>query len=144
MKDKNSKLIIFSIGAAGYGLLEILWRGYTHWSMVIAGGLCFSFFGVLGEKMRKASLILKGIAGGVFITAVEFLFGIIFNIILKKKVWDYSKMPFNIGGQICLFYSVLWVCISIICIPFAYFLKKKLNSKGKCQNELSSQNLGRN
>lgn len=129
MSNKSAKLVIFSVGAAGYGLLEILWRGYTHWSMLIAGGVCFSFFGVLGEKMEKASLLLKGLAGGAFITAVEFLFGVIFNIILKKKVWDYSSMPFNIAGQICLLYSAIWTVISIICIPLACRLKRKIKTK---------------
>ena len=129
MKNKNSWLIIFSTGGILYGLLEILWRGYTHWSMVMAGGLCFSFFGIIGEKMKKAGLLIKGLTGGAFITAIEFLFGVIFNIILKKKVWDYSKMPFNIAGQICLLYSFFWIIISIICIPFSTFLRNKLTSK---------------
>ena len=31
---------IFSTGALGYSLLEILARGYTHWTMTILGGLC--------------------------------------------------------------------------------------------------------
>ena len=144
MRNKNSGLVIFSVGAVGYGLLEILWRGYTHWSMALAGGICFSFFGVLGEKMKNKGLLLKGLMGGAFITAIEFLFGFIFNIMLKKKVWDYSKMPFNLAGQICLLYSVIWTGISIICIPLSCFLKKKLNSKGKCHGELFTQNLGGN
>lgn len=106
--------------------MEILWRGRTHWSMLIAGGVCFSFFAFLGEKMKSCSLFLKGLAGGAFITAVEFLFGILFNIILKKKVWDYSKMPFNIAGQICLLYSAFWMVLSIAGIPLAFKLKKKI------------------
>lgn len=126
MKNKNSWLIIFSTGGILYGLLEILWRGYTHWSMVMAGGLCFSFFSIIGEKMKKTGLLIKGLTGGAFITSIEFLFGLIFNIILKKKVWDYSKMPFNIAGQICLLYSFFWVIISTACIPFACFLKRKI------------------
>ena len=116
MKNKNSWLVIFSVGGILYGLLEILWRGYTHWSMVMAGGLCFSFFSIIGEKMKKTGLLIKGLTGGAFITAIEFLFGLIFNIILKKKVWDYSKMP----------YSFFWVIISTACIPFACFLKRKI------------------
>lgn len=126
MKKVKTDLMLFSAGSVGYGLLEILWRGYTHWSMLIAGGICFTCFARLGEKMQKCSLLLKALAGGTFITLVEFLFGFIFNVILKKKVWDYSKMPFNFLGQICLLYSVFWTVISIVGIPVAYKLKKKL------------------
>jgi uncharacterized membrane protein len=125
MKAKNS-MIIFSIGAMGYGLIEILWRGHTHWSMLSAGGICFMFFAKIGEKLNKASILLKALVGSCFITTVEFILGIIFNIILKKNVWDYSKMPFNILGQICLLYSVFWGILSIIFIPFASSLSKKL------------------
>lgn len=126
MKNKKADAVIFSVGAAGYGFLELLWRGHTHWSMLLAGGVCFSFFALIGEKMKKCNIFVKALAGGAFITAIEFLFGIIFNIILKKKVWDYSKMPFNIAGQVCLLYSALWTVLSIICIPAACSLKKRI------------------
>ena len=82
-KTKNS-MMLFSIGAVGYGLLEVLWRGYTHWSMLGAGGICFVFFAKIGEKIKSGGIILKAIIGSGFITAIELIFGIIFNIILKK------------------------------------------------------------
>ena len=125
MKAKNS-MIIFSIGAMGYGLIEILWRGHTHWSMLSAGGICFMFFAKIGEKLNKASILLKALVGSCFITTVEFILGIIFNIILKKNVWDYSKMPLNISGQICALYSFFWMILSMLFIPFADRLQKRL------------------
>ncbi len=126
MSKGKVKLVLFSMGAVGYGLLEILWRGYTHWSMLTAGGICFMFFSTLCEKFKNTGLIIKAIAGGLFITTIELIFGIIFNIVLKKNVWDYSKLPLNIGGQICALYSAIWVVLSIIFIPFAGFVTKKL------------------
>ena len=113
--------VIFTIGAGGYGLIEILWRGYTHWSMLCAGGIVFLGMSRIASALKKASAIIKGIVGGVFVTAVEYAFGIVFNVILKKNV-------FNINGQICALYSVLWVLLSIICVPFSGFIKKKLES----------------
>lgn len=129
MSNKKAKLLIFSVGAAGYGLLEILWRGYTHWSMALAGGICFSAFTHIGNKMKNATLLIKGLTGGLFITVIEFIFGVVFNIILKQKVWDYSKLPFNIAGQVCLLYTAIWSLISMLCIPFACFLSNKIVSK---------------
>ena len=72
----------------------------------------------LGKRL-DAVLLLKGIIGSGFITSVELIFGIIFNIFLKKDVWDYSDKPLNIGGQVCALYSFFWTILSIIFIPLA-------------------------
>ena len=31
---------VFTAGGLGYGGLELLWRGRTHWSMLLCGGVC--------------------------------------------------------------------------------------------------------
>lgn len=129
MQKRKARFMLFSIGAVGYGLIEIIWRGYTHWSMLGAGGICFMFFGGISEKLKKAGLFIKGLIGSTFITGIEFIFGVIFNIILKKNVWDYSKMPLNIIGQVCMPYSCLWVLLSIVAIPFAGKINKRLVGK---------------
>lgn len=126
MSKGKTKFILFSIGGIGYGLIEILWRGYTHPSMITAGGLCFLSFGNIYGKIKRFNLLIRGIIGGAIITFIEFIFGIIFNVILKKNVWDYSRMPLNIGGQICAVYSFFWVILSMIFMPFAGFITKKL------------------
>lgn len=126
MTKLKEKIMLFSIGAIGYGIIEILWRGFTHPSMLTAGGICFCFFAKMGEKLKNKGLLLKGIIGSGFVTFIELIFGVIFNIILKKKVWDYSRMPFNFCGQICALYSFFWVILSIIFIPFADFVSKKI------------------
>ncbi|MBQ2285695.1 MAG: hypothetical protein II252_00050 [Clostridia bacterium] len=126
MQKRKARFMLFSIGAVGYGLIEIIWRGYTHWSMLGAGGICFMFFGSISDKFKKAGLFIKGLIGSTFITGVEFIFGVVFNIILKKNVWDYSKMPLNIIGQVCMPYSCLWVLLSIVGIPFAGRINRRL------------------
>ncbi len=128
MSKQKANLILFSIGAVGYGLLEILWRGRTHWSMLGAGGICFTFFGGIGEKLKSTNIFIKAIIGSCFITAIELIFGIIFNIILRKNVWDYSKQPLNLGGQICMLYSGFWAVLGLVFIPFATKIKRKLKS----------------
>lgn len=123
---KNKSFLMFPIGALGYGLIEILWRGHTHPSMLTAGGICFVFFAKIGEKFKNSSLLKRAFIGSAFVTALELVFGIIFNIILKKNVWDYSKLPFNFKGQVCLLYSLFWVVLSLFFIPFAVKLKVRL------------------
>lgn len=116
---------LFTIGGIGYGTLEILWRGYTHYSMLIAGGmvLCAAYF--INSKNKKSSLILRALAVMLFIVTVELVFGLIFNILLGMRVWDYSDKPLNFFGQICLSYSFLWFILSF---GLAFFMEK-LTSK---------------
>lgn len=56
----------------------------------------------------------KAIIGMIIITVLEFVIGIVFNLLLKENVWDYSNMPFNILGQICVPFSVIWFVISAV------------------------------
>lgn len=128
LKNTEKNVILFSTGACGYGLIEILWRGHTHWSMAIAGGISFLGLCSISEKMN-GSLIKKAVAGSVFITAVELVFGIVFNILLDREVWDYSDRPFNIAGQICPLYSLFWVFLSLAFIPLGKRLSKALENK---------------
>lgn len=117
---------IFAVGAAGYFLLETLWRGYSHWSMAAAGGISLLLLIKAFKKLENAPHYFKALVGGGIITAVELVFGIVFNIILGMSVWDYSSVPGNILGQICPAFSVLWCGISFIVSVF-----EKMFSSGK-------------
>ena len=118
---------IFSIGAVGYSIIEILWRGYTHWSMALTGGFCFSALCKLYRKMnRKTRLIKKCICGSFVITASEFLSGLIFNKLLRLNVWDYSDRKLNIAGQICPYFSFLWCILCLFVTQICDFVNKKL------------------
>lgn len=126
MSKVKGNTVIFGVGAIGYGLIEILWRGYTHWSMLCAGGLSLLGLSAVAQKFKNCNIIIKALLGSGIITVIEFVFGTVFNLILKKDVWDYSRMPLNIKGQVCALYSFFWVILSMIFIPFAEKLNKKL------------------
>lgn len=117
---------IFTIGSVGYSLIEILWRGFTHWTMAVTGGICFLAVYFLNLKYRKKPLVEKCFMCSVVITAVEFLVGCIVNLVLKWDVWNYSKMHFNLLGQICLLYSFLWFLLSFPLCWFSGKLRKKI------------------
>ena len=118
--------MLFSFGACGYGLLEIIWRGFTHWSMLLAGGLSFLGLGAIATRFKNRTLLFKAFLGSALITAIEFIFGVVFNIILKKNVWNYSKLPFNIKGQVCALYSFFWMIICLAAVPLADTIKQKM------------------
>ena len=101
----------FLFGGTAYCLAEILFRGCTHPSMLLLGGLCFLFIGHLSgtclpfpAKMALSSL---------FVTAAELLCGLLVNRALGMDVWDYSSLPCNLWGQVCVTYSAAWCLLSV-------------------------------
>ena len=108
---------LFSFGGIVYVLIEMLWRGYSHWSMFILGGICFVLLGLINKKYTwDIPLLIQMLIGTFIITLMEFIFGCIFNLLLNLTVWDYYDLPFNIMGQICLPYMFLWFLLSPVCI----------------------------
>lgn len=121
---------LFMTGGFTYGGIEILFRGYSHISMFIAGGICFILIGLLNEVFSwNMSVISQMVISSLIITAVELVSGVIVNIWLKLNIWDYSKMPYNFMGQICLLYTNIWFLLSLFAILMddylRYFLLKE-------------------
>lgn len=117
-------IILFIIGGTIYVSLELLFRGRSHISMFILGGLCFVLIGGINNYISwEMPLILQMLIGAVIITTSEFITGYIVNIKLGLNVWDYSNQPFNIMGQICLSFSFLWMLISLIAIVLDDYLR---------------------
>ena len=110
--------VVYIVGALGYGSLEFLYRGYTHWTMLITGGLCFTaLYAIANSSMI---LVFQCVLGAVVITTIELLSGMIVNLWLGWDVWDYSSQPFNLNGQICLSFSLIWFAL---CCPAAYICR---------------------
>ncbi len=126
MKEKKyyEYPLVFLIGGILYMFLEILWRGYTHWSMGICGGICFLELYLIEMHFFDYPPIVKCSLGSVLITTNELITGCIVNILLGWNVWDYSDRPLNVGGQICLTFSFVWF---LLCIP-AFFLARKIRT----------------
>lgn len=108
---------LFLTGGIIYFYMEIIYRGYSHYSMIICGGLCFYFVGGLNQWSRKTlPFTIQMLLGAIIITVLEFITGVIVNLWLGMDVWDYSYMPYNLLGQICLPYSILWLLLSAVII----------------------------
>ncbi len=105
-------LVFFLFGGLAYVTLEILWRGHSHYSMFLAGGLCFLLLGRIQMLHTQLYLPLRLLLGAVVITTVELLLGLIFN--RHYQVWDYRGQSFNFHGQICLKYFCLWIPVSFV------------------------------
>lgn len=113
MSQLQAYIIMFFTGGFLYCIIEILARGYSHISMLLAGGTCFLLAGVIENLLgNSASLISQMFLCSIMITVVELLFGLIVNRQMHLNVWDYSGQQYNFQGQICLLYSNLWFLLS--------------------------------
>lgn len=119
------EMLLFLFGGRLYTWLELACRGRTHWTMFILGGLCFVVIGLLNEHLFPWDLALmqQAVIGAVIITVLEFLTGCIVNLWLGWDVWDYSGLPFNLLGQVCLYYFLLWVLLAVVCIVLDDWLR---------------------
>lgn len=124
MIRKAEYVCIFLAGGVIYGLLEMMWRGFTHWSMTIAGGICVLAIHLLNHRLRHRSMAFRCALGCAVITVVELAVGVIVNLMLELNVWDYSGMYGNFLGQICPAFSFLWFLISFPACGFSSLVRR--------------------
>lgn len=125
-------LTLFFFGGTAYYAIELLWRGHSHPSMIACGGTCFvllyllSFVGNSVKNSAVAPMLptLRAALGALCITATELAFGIVLNLGLHLNIWDYSAMPLNFMGQICLTFSLLWFLLSLPAIKLCNIMEK--------------------
>ncbi|MBR5453746.1 MAG: hypothetical protein IKV54_06685 [Clostridia bacterium] len=106
-------ICVYLFGAVSYGLIEILWRGYTHWTMIVTGGFCFLSIYLVNVFLGDVNIFIRALISALIITAAELAVGLLVNVKLGLGVWDYSSLKFNFLGQISLVYSFLWYLLSL-------------------------------
>ena len=121
---------LFIIGGISYYFIEIIYRGYSHFSMIIVGGICFVLIGAINEFSNKeVPLLLQMILAVLIVDTIELISGIIINKVLLLNVWDYSNLRFNLLGQISLRSSIAWFFLSLLAIYMADLLRYLLFSE---------------
>lgn len=114
MKQAGKNTVLFAAGGFLYYSIELLWRGYSHISMFVAGGICFVLIGLINEYFTfQMPFYKQQLIACAAVTLIEFAAGLILNVWLKLNIWDYSNLRFNLLGQISLKYSILWFFLSI-------------------------------
>lgn len=117
-------IALWGIGGSLYIIIELLWRGYSHISMFILGGICFLYAGYQNEYTAwDRSLWKQVLKVDVFILCAEFIAGCVINLWLGMDVWDYSNVPCNLLGQVCLPYAILWLPLSLLAIVFDDYIR---------------------
>lgn len=124
MRRYLKDLILMSLGGLLYIGLELLWRGHSHWTMFFLGGVCFFLIGCVNEVIPWCVPLWKqALIGAAIITSLEFLAGLVVNRLLGWNVWDYSGMPLNVLGQICVPYMLLWIPVAVAAIVTDDYLR---------------------
>lgn len=119
-------LFLLVLGGSIYYCMEILFRGYSHYSMFILGGVCFILMGLINELLSWDTYIEVQILIGTGSTLIlEFITGCIVNLYLNLNVWDYSDLPFNLLGQVCLSFAFLWMPLTLIGILLDDYIRYK-------------------
>ena len=119
--------VLFYLGGCAYMGMELLWRGRSHGSMFLAGGICFLLVGQLNRVQPRLPLIPRLIAGALVITMVELAVGLAVN--RQFTVWDYRNLPGNFCGQICPAFTVLWIPISALAMAVFDWLEPRLRTQ---------------
>ena len=133
MLDRVLKSITLWLwGGFIYYAVEMAWRGYSHPTMFVVGGLCFLIIGGINNIFPwDMGLLWQSLLGGVAITAVELISGLILNVWLGLGIWDYSGIPFNLFGQICLPFCGLWVLLAAFAVWLDDWLRWRLFNEEK-------------
>ena len=134
MKRISEYLFCWALGGTLYYAVELLFRGYSHWSMFLLGGFCFLFFAWQGlQGGWKTPLWKQVLRCTVFVTSGEFITGIFVNKWMQWNVWDYSDQPFQLFGQICLPFTILFSGLCALGVFLAAYLLYWLYGEEKPQ-----------
>lgn len=131
LEKQIQNTILFVIGGISYFFIEIIWRGYSHITMIILGGLCFLLIGLMSERYFsfERNIIKQSLISSLIITTLELIAGLILNIGLRLNIWDYSSHRFNLLGQISLEQSIIWLLLSLPIIVLYDYLRHWLFGK---------------
>lgn len=122
---------VFFIGCFGGVVLETIWCIITRGHYESRVGLIYGPFNLVYGfgalvltyslyKYRNRSSFYSFIGGFVAGSLVEYLCSFFQEMAFGSTSWDYSSMPFNLNGRICLQYSIYWGILGIIWIKTIY------------------------
>ena len=133
MKKIIGKLGLFLSCGFIYCMIEILFRGWSHWSMFVLTGFLgvFCVDSINNTLSFDCDYIVQILISTILCTIGEGISGIILNVWLQLNVWDYSKMTFGtfFFGQCNVIFCVAWALIIglfaiFYCDAYNYYILK--------------------
>ena len=68
----------------------------------------------------RGRLILLYFASVVLVSVLEGITGFVLDKLFHHKWWDYSRLPLNIGGYVCLLFSLIWGVACVLIVKFVH------------------------
>lgn len=113
-------LTLFVVGYCLYVGIEITFRNESYRLMGMTGAIAFIIIDQINNRISwDLDLILQGCIGSLIITGFELVIGEVLKFLNSPPMWDYSNLPYNFHGVICLQFSLLWVLLSIVAVVLA-------------------------
>lgn len=113
----------------------------TGFSLVVTGGFvskkCFVFsllcpvygigaLSIIGAtKPFQESRVVTFIIGAITATVVEYVVDYLYEHLFSMHIWNYSSMPFNLNGRVCLLFSFFWGILSLLLVYWIHPIIKQ-------------------
>lgn len=120
MKKINKILVLFLFGFFTYMLIELMYRQYTYVLMGVVGGIAVLLIDQINNRISwDIDILIQGTIGSLIITFFEYAIGKLSLAGVLPVMWDYSNVPLNYKGIICLPFSLAWIGLSIVAVVIA-------------------------
>lgn len=124
-------LLILFIGSFAGVVVELMWCLIRNGYLESRSGLVYGPFNLLYGagavaltvclyRFRNRSGWISFLGGMLVGTVVEYLCSWGQELLFGSRSWDYSAMPFNLNGRVCLLYSVFWGVLGVFWIKDLY------------------------
>ena len=119
----HKTVLLFCVGFWLYQTIEIAYRGHTGYICGLLGGIAFVLIDLLNEWFTfEMDFLLQSCIGSAIITFLELIIGEFIKVNNLAPMWNYSNMPLNYDGVICLPFSLIWILLSAVAILLADYI----------------------
>lgn len=124
-------LLVCFVGSFAGVVVEVLWCLVRNGYIESRAGLVYGPFNLLYGagavvltlalyRYRNRGYLLSFLGGMIVGSVVEYVCSWGQEALFSSRSWDYSNIPFNLNGRICLLYSVFWGVLGVLWIKDLY------------------------
>ena len=124
-------LLVCFVGSFAGVVVEVLWCLVRNGYIESRAGLVYGPFNLLYGagavvltlalyRYRNRGYLLSFLGGMIVGSVVEYVCSWGQEALFGSRSWDYSNIPFNLNGRICLLYSVVWGVLGVLWIKDLY------------------------
>ncbi len=102
---------------AAFNRRKFVNRGFVNSPYCTIYGFSAVVFAVFLPELTD-NLFFLFLGGLLLASVVEYTTGMLMEKIFRRKLWDYSEIKYNLGGYVCLRYSLLWGLLAVATMRF--------------------------